>query len=295
MATGFVGGSGFMNKGFSDVGLRLGTTLITKPATVEAGELSFYGTASVDTVTVVTAPATADDGKSFILNTQATKYVIYADEDGAGATTAAVKAANTADGTKFVAVPFINGGTNETFAINLKNTLNAHLYAKQEVLCTNATTVVTITALEGNATDGLIDVDFGAILTLANTTPGVGDFDRIAQTAEGQNIGYEEGTSVQSGQGNKITLSDIINSGVNALNYSAENFKYLYNKYNRQTCQLVMYQKDSLLKTFETLTAIMNVRKVAIDGSRYEIEITSSTDTSNPLSKNALWDLNVDG
>lgn len=296
MTTGFVGGSGNMNKGFSDVGLRLGTTLLIKPASVAEGESTFYGVKAVDTALVVSAPVTADDGKSFILDTQATKYVFYADLGGLGTETQNVKDVYALeDGVKFVSVPFVDGGTLETFGINMKNAANQHFYCKQEVLATFDTATTTFTALEGNASGGIVDVDFGAILTLTKATPGVGDFIRIAQTAEGQNIGSEEGTSVQSGQGKKITLSDIVTSGVNALNYSPENHKFLYDTFNRQSCQLVMYQKDSKLKVFETLTAIMNVRKVAVDGSRYETEITSSTDTSDPSTVNAAWSLNVDG
>lgn len=294
MSKNFVPGSGLMDKGFTDVFIKKGTTVLTEPASVAAAEADLYGTAAVFTAQIDTAFVTADDGQYFSFNTPSYEYVVWWDLDNLGTEAATVKAANTGANIKFVRVGYANGEVAATQAAALKNALNANNFSKQEIVATVLTDTVTITVNYGGATDG-VDAGTAVGTTVAEDTAGVGTWTLLTQTAEGQSISSEDGTTVNSGQGETITLSDILTFGCNAMNYSGDNYTYCLNTFNRQKCQVVLYANDSFKKTYETATATINVKKITVDGSRQEIQFSFSLDSSDALSKNPVWDLNVDG
>lgn len=293
MSKNFVPGSGFMDKGFTDVFIRKGTTVLERPASVTAAETMLYGTEAQFTISVDTVFLTANDGQYLSINTPSNEFVIWFDKDDSGTQESAVKAANP-NANKFIRVGFTDSETVAVTAAAIKNAVNGNDFAKQEMIASVATDTVTLDLLYGGATDG-VDAGTAASCTATEVVAGVGDFTKVTQTAEGQSISSEDGTSVNSGQGEVINLTDILTTGFNAMNFSGDNHTYCVNTYNKQKCQVVMYAKDSFKKTFDTTTVTMNVKKVTVDGSRQETQFAASQESANALANNPIWDLNVDG
>jgi len=240
-----------------DVYVIRGTVLPAKPASAAAAATLFDGVAAVNTCTYLIPGATAMDGDHFKLPSQAGVFIPFMDLDAAGAAKPTVSGANF-----YISVPFADADAIETMAASLVSAVNNHHYASQEILATAVGAVVTLTAIKGGQCDAAIDIDMSTLATIANTTPGTGDWDKLDKTAEGQLMNTEDVTTFNDGQGGEHITEEQVLVDVKAANFNSHNHRVIKAKYNGQSIIIAYWAPNSTRKQLEWITLTGSVKKI---------------------------------
>ena len=289
-AGGFLPGQAFIEPTGGDVFIKEQSNgdLFPKPADLATAITTLYGVEAVNTAQILTAVATADDGKYFLLPTSSSKYVIYLDEGGLGTSKPSVSGVANEF---YVSVPFTDTDSAETVASAISTAINSHLYCSAEIAATVSTDTVTMTAKYGGFADPAIDGDLGIIATIGNTTPGTGDFDRVDKTAEGQTMTIEDDATFNTSQFDEIVLKKALNVEFSSANYTAHNSSVSQAKYDNKTCQVVFFDQNSQRKEIKTATVVINVKDTDGDESVQLITFTGTKKAKNVSNFRATYDM----
>jgi len=260
-------------------------TIESKPANAAAAATLLDGVAAVNTCTFLIAGATADDGSYFRLPTQAGLFIVYMDLDEAGASIPSVS-----DADFYVGVPFVDTATVEVMAASLVTAINNNIYSSIEIEASAVAGVVTLTALKGGECPVAVDVDMSTLATIANTTPGTGDYDKADKTAEGQIMNTEDTETFNTSQRDEIIVEKEVSFDFKMAMLSEHNLRTMTAKYNNKSTRVVYYAPNSTRKQFETMVAIASVKKIEENGIPL-IQVTGKKAAANVSGFYDLYDM----